>query len=145
MTDITVAVEKAALAHLKNDAEFVAVIPAASVLTSDGVANPTRPFVKPGTAITGPYTGHRQRRSIRLPFYIRADARMNGQGGMVETARDHMGRCVGALCDSLYHARLTVPGGTAKFMLLNDVRRKVDGEADALEANIEFRVTVVAG
>lgn len=145
MTDLLVAAEKAALTHLKNDAAFVAIIPAANVLTSDGAANPARPFVKPGTAVTAPYTGHRKRRSIRLPFYIRADARMNGQGGKVETARDHMGRCVEALCDSLYRARLMVPGGTAKFMLLNDVRRKVDGEADALEANIEFRVTVVAG
>lgn len=145
MPDLLVAVEKAALTHLKADAAFVAVIPAAHILTSDGVATPPKPFVKPGTAIVGPYTGHRRRRDIRFPWYIRADVRKSGSGVVLELARDHMGRCVAALCDSLYRARLTVPGGTARFELVNDIRRKVDGEADALEANIEFRVKVMAG
>lgn len=145
MSDLPVAVEKAALAHLKADASFVAIIPAANVLTSDGVANPPKPFIKPGTAIVRPFTGHRQRRDIRFPLYIRADVRKSGSGVVLELARDHMGRCVAALCDSLYRARLPVPGGTAQFELVNDIRRKVDGEADALEANIEFRVKVMAG
>ncbi|WP_447724627.1 hypothetical protein [Sphingomonas koreensis] len=144
MPDLLVAVEKAALAHLKADAAFVAVIPAAQILTSDGSAVPPKPFVKPGTAIVSPYTGHRKRRAIRFPLYIRADARKSGTGAVLELARDHMGRCVDALCDSLYRARLPVSGGTARFELINDIRRKVDGEADALEANIEFRVVVMA-
>lgn len=145
MPDLLVAVEKAALTHLKADTGFTAVIPSAQILTSDGHANPPKPFVKPGTAIVGPYTGHRRRRDIRFPFYIRADVRKSGTGVVLELARDHMGRCVSALCDSLYKARLPVPGGTAHFELVNDIRRKVDGEADALEANIEFRVKVMAG
>lgn len=145
MTDLLVAVEKAALSHLKDDAAFTAVIAAASVLTSDAGVVTARPFIKPGTAIVGPLTGHRQRRSLRLPFYIRADARKNGGGAVLELARDHMGRCIDALCQSLYRARLSVPGGTAQFVLVNDVRRRVDGEEDALEANVEFRVRVMAG
>lgn len=145
MSDLLVAVEKAVLSHLKADAAFTAVIPAGNVLASDAGIPTTKPFVKPGTAIDGPYTGHRQRRSIRFPIYIRADVRKNAQGATLERARDHMGRCVGALCASLYKARLPVTGGTAHFELVNGIRRKVDGEADALEANIEFRVTVMAG
>lgn len=145
MLDLLVAVEKAALAHLKADTAFTAVIPAAQILTSDGGATPPRPFVKPGTAVARPYTGHRRRRDIRFPFYIRADVRKSGTGAVLELARDHMGRCVTALCDSLYKARLPVPGGTAHFELVNEIRRKVDGEADAREANIEFRVKVMAG
>lgn len=145
MPDLLVAVEKAVLAHLKTDDSFVAVIPVAQILTSDAGATPARPFVKPGTAVVGPYTGHRMRRSMRFPFYIRADVRKSGTGAVLELARDHMGRCVEALCASLYRARLPVPGGSARFELVNDIRRKVDGEADALEANVEFRVVVVAG
>lgn len=144
MPDLIVAVEKAALAHLKADASVTAVIPAAQLFSQDAPANPPKPFAKPGTPIARPFTGHRRRREIRFSWFIRADARFSGSA-MIETARDHMGRCAGALMDSLYRARLPVEGGTAHFMLNNDIRRQVDGEPDALEANIEFIVKVVAG
>nr|WP_245646564.1 hypothetical protein [Sphingomonas soli] len=119
------------------------MIPAAQ-LYRKAPASPTKPFAKPGTAISGPLTGHRKRRDIRLPIYIRADARKIGTT-IVEEAEDHMSRCAAAIMDSLYRARLPVPGGTAKFVLINDIRRMVDGEADAMEANIEFRARVMAG
>lgn len=142
--DALVTVEKAALAHLKADAAFTAVIPSANVHTSDGVALPAVPFIKPGAAISSPLYGRKRWRDIRLPFYIRANARTVNKV-RVETARDHMGRCVHALCESLVQARLSVPDGEARFILINDIRRIVDGEADCLEATIEFRVRLLVG
>lgn len=139
--DLVVEVEKAVLAHLKADPAVAAIL---TIYTQQAPATPTKPFVKPGTQIAGPLTGHRRRRDIRFPLFVRADARMvNNQ--LVESARDHMGRCVSAVVDSLYRSRLRVFGGTAKFVLVNDIRRNVDGEADAMEANIEFRVRAIAG
>lgn len=146
MPDPVVALEKAALAHLKADAGVLAVFPAAQIYTSDGApATPPKPFLKPGTPIASPLTGHRRRRDVRFTIFIRADARRNGTNDIVETARDHMGRCVDAVVNSLYRARLPIPGGTAKLILVNDIRRAVGGEKDAQEANIEFRARVMAG
>ena len=144
MADLVVALEKAVLTHLKADPAVTAVIPASQIYPQQAPSSPAKPFVKPGTQIAGPLTGHRQRREIRFPLYVRADMRKNGAGAVIESARDHMGRCVGAIVDSLYRARLVVAGGTAQFVLVNDVRRMVDGEADAMEANIEFRARVMA-
>lgn len=146
MTDLLVALEKAALAHLKADAAVTAVIPAARLYASDRApATPAVPFAKPGTPIAGPLTGHRRRRESRFTMYVRADARKNGSGAIVETARDHMGRCVAAITSSLYRARLAIPGGNAQLLLINDIRRLVDGETEAMEANVEFRARVMAG
>lgn len=145
--DLVVAVEKAALTHLKADATVTVVIPAAQLYAQDTApATPPKPFAKPGTPIEAPFTGHRKRRDIRFTMYVRADARKNGSGATIETARDHMGRCVSAITDSLYRSRLSVPGGTARFELLpGGARRMVDGETEAMEANIPFRVKVMAG
>jgi hypothetical protein len=142
--DLVVPLEKAVLAWLKADAAVTAIIPTTQIYPQRAPATPLKPFCKPGTQIAAPYTGHRRRREIRFPVYIRADARKNGSE-IIETARDHMGRCVGAIVDSLYRARLPVSGGTAQFVLINDIRRMVDGEADAMEGNIEFRARVMAG
>lgn len=146
MVDLVVALEKAALSHLRNDPAVTAIIPAVQLFASDGApAVPPKPFAKPGTPITGPLTGHRRRRDVRFTLYVRADARKNGGGETIETVRDHMGRCVGALVDSLYRSRLPVPGGTAKLVLINDIRRLVDGDTGAMEANVEFRARIIAG
>jgi hypothetical protein len=146
VVDPVVALEKAALTHLKADAAVTAVIPAAQLYTYDGAPpSPPKPFAKPGTSIAAPLTGHRRRRDIRFTIFVRADARQDGAGTVLETARDHMGRCVSVIVDSLYRARLPIPGGNAKLVLINDIRRMVDGEQDALEANIEFRARLMAG
>lgn len=146
MADLVVALEKAALSHLKADALVAAIIPAVQIYPYGGApATPPKPFVIPGSPVTSPLTGHRQRREVRFTLYVRADARKNASGALLETARDHMSRCVGAIVDSLYRARLPIPGGTAKLVLVNDIRRMVDGETEAMEANIEFRARVMAG
>lgn len=143
--DLVVAVDKAVFAHLRSDVTVTSVIPLAQVYRRDSIpALPPIPFLVPGTPISAPFTGHRRRRSMRYPVYIRADQR-GPESAPTELAGDHMGRCVEAVTNSLYKARLTVPGGTAHFELVNDIRRKVDGEKTALEANIEFRVVVMAG
>lgn len=145
MADLVVPLEKAVLAHLKEDTVVTAVIPETQIYPQQAPANPVKPYAKPGTQIAGPLTGHRRRREVRFPLYVRADVRKNEFEQEIETARDHLGRCVGAIVDSLYRARLTVAGGTAQFILVNDVRRMVDGEAGAMEANIEFRARLMAG
>lgn len=145
MPDLVVALEKAVLAHLRNDPSVIAVIPADSLHAYDGAPpSPPRPFAKPGTQITSPLTGHRRRRNARFTMYVRADTRKHG-AQTVETARDHLGRCAGVIIDSLYRSRVPIEGGTAKLVLVNDIRRMVDGEKDSMEANIEFRARVMAG
>lgn len=143
--DPVVELRRAALRHLAADGTVTAVIPVAQHYPEAAPANPTKPFLKSGTPIAGPLTGHRRRRTVRFPIYVRADARRSANGAMIETSADHMGRCVSAIVNSLYRARVPIPGGTAKLTLVNDIRRNVDGETDAMEANIEFSARVMAG
>lgn len=139
MPDLVTEVRRAVLIRLKNDPAVTELVPAASIYPQSPPALPSSPFIKTGVLIASPHAGRRDGRSVRVPIYIRANALPS------MTGEDHIGLIAGAVAESLYRARLSVLGGTAKFTLINDIRRQVDGEASAYEANIEFRANLIAG
>lgn len=137
-------IRTAALGALKASPEFVAIVPASQIHPMTAPSNPTTPFVKPGTPISTPIDAVCVRGDeIRWTLFARADARFNDSGAMVELGEDHMARLIAAAKSVLHNRRFAVPLGTAHFRYITTVMRQVDGEADAFEANIQFRVRAV--
>lgn len=138
---------RAILKALKNNADIIAIVPAARIYPQTAPASPTWPFIKTGAPSDVPITATCVNGS-ELIIAVHGFAKpRTGTGGVVlETAEDHCSRLAGAIRDALHLRRLPLDeGGYATIRFTNRQLLQDGAEADAYHAVINLRVRCIRG
>lgn len=144
--DLTLPVRRASLKALKANALLTALVPAPSIYPQTVPPTPAWPFVKMGSPTPTPVRASCVDGAAAI-FAVHgfAKARINGAGGMLETAEDLASRIGSAIASALDRQRLVLDGGQSARVLWTGSQLMQDGdEADAYHAVVNFKVRVLA-
>ena len=140
-------VRRATLSTLKADTGLTAIVPAARIYGQSTPAQPVWPFIKLGPPQTLP------RRAACMPFsgtvifdvHAFAKPRLNGTGGVAETAEDYASGIGAAIESALDSTRLALTGGGSARLRLTEMRLLQDAdEADAYHYFAQVTATCAA-
>lgn len=138
--DSTLAVRKAGLTRLKNDAAVTAIVPKARWYPQVTPANPEWPFGKSGAPSATPRRAAcLDGAEITLAFHGFAKDRVSASR-VVETAEDHAARLGAAMAKSLDGHYADIPGGRARFQWTSSQLLMDGAEAGAFHVVVNFRV-----
>lgn len=142
--DLIREVRRAILAHLKSDADLIALVAPGSIYPSRTPPNPAWPFVR----WDGPQSIPIDLSCVAgatVTFLLHGFAKDRKQGtAVVETAEDHAARIGSALKLAIHNRRLPVANTTARIQV-RSARLIQDGaEADAYHAILQAEARVLA-
>lgn len=139
--DSTIAVRKAILPLLKNDARTSAIVPSSRWYPMVAPANPTWPFGLYGSSTPVPLRASCVDGSeIIVAIHGFAKARTGTTGSTLETAEDYCGRLSAAISAVLDGQRLSLPAGHAVVRWTGSQLLIDQSEADSFHCVVNFRV-----
>jgi hypothetical protein len=141
--DSTIAVRRAILPLLKNDARTKTIVPASRWYAMTA-SSPDWPFGLYGASSPLPLRGAcLDGAELITSVHGFAKARYNGAGAMIETAEDHCGRLSAAIAAVLDGRRVELPRGHATIRWTGSQLLVDSGEADAFHCVVNLRVRCI--
>lgn len=142
--DSTIAVRRAILPLLKNDARTNGIVPATRWYPMVAPATPTWPFGLYGASSPAPLRAScLDGAEIIVAVHGFAKARLNSSGAMLETTEDHCGRLSAAIATVLDGRRLDIAGGHASVRWTGSQLLIDQGEADSFHCVVNLRVRCI--
>lgn len=142
--DSTIEVRRAILPLLKNDSRTKNIVPASRWYPMVAPATPTWPFGLYGASAPIPLRASCLDGSeVITSVHGFARARLNGSGGMLETAEDHCGRLASAIAAVLDGRHVEISRGHALIRWTGS-QLLIDGsEADSFHCVVNLRVRCI--